>query len=145
MSEILNEDNFDRAIDNISKSWTMQERTFVNNTGMGAFYPVLKTKVDAHKAPTRKPVGYPEHMADTLVKNVKKDGSIEVGFSKKGKKAYIARFINDGWQSHNQYGGPYKYIPGEHYWESTEEETHDAVIKAMTQAAKAVMDKRVGL
>ena len=84
-------------------------------------------------------------MADTLVKNVKKDGSIEVGFSKKGNKAYIARFINDGWQSHNQYGGPYKYIPGEHYWESTEEETHDAVIKAMTQAAKAVMDKRVGL
>ena len=37
MSEILNENNFDRAIDEISKSWTMQERTFVNNTGMGAF------------------------------------------------------------------------------------------------------------
>ena len=52
-------------------------------------------------------------MADTLVKNVNKDGSIEVGFSKKGNKAYIARFINDGWQSSNQYGGPYKYIPGD--------------------------------
>lgn len=53
--------------------------------------------------------------------------------------------MNDGWQSSNQHGGPYKYIPGEHYWESTEDETHDAVIEAMTKAAKAVMDKRVGL
>lgn len=140
-NQILNENNFDRIIDNLAKRWTKAERAEVNKAGEAVFTPMLKKKVDVHRTPG-KGVGYPGHMADTLDNNVRYDGSVEIGFTKKGKKAYIARFLNDGWEEHNQHGGPYGHREGEHFWEETTTEAEEPSKKAMAEAAKQVMRKK---
>ncbi|WP_297820007.1 hypothetical protein [uncultured Lactobacillus sp.] len=144
-SEIKNEAKFDQVIDKLAKGFNKADRVVVNQAGMSAFMPILKAKVDTHRTSGQYGVGYPDHMADTLVENVKHDGSIETGFSKEGKKAYIARFINDGWESYNQHGGPYRHIAGEHYWEKSQEEADDAIKQAMIKTAREVMRKKMGL
>ncbi|CCI81634.1 hypothetical protein [Lactobacillus hominis] len=143
-SEILNEQNFDQKIDDLARGWTKMDRLVVNKAGMEAFKPILKSKIDQHRTTGKYGVGYPDHMADTLVTNDKYDGSEEIGFSKEGKKAYIARFINDGWEEYNQHGGPYGHHEGEHYWEKATDESEKVVTAAMVKAAKEVMRRKLG-
>lgn len=88
-----------------------------------------------------------DKIIETLTTDTTAGGAVGVGFSKKGRKAYLARFHNDGWIPRNQYGGPYKYhpggkdgdrsgglpmVPGKHYWEKT---AHDeGVDKSISEA-----------
>ena len=79
-----------------------------------------------------------DSIISTLTTDTTTGGAVGVGFSKKGKKSYLARFHNDGWIPRNGKGGPYMYhpgrkghgdkddggialpmVPGLHYWETT--------------------------
>lgn len=79
-----------------------------------------------------------DSVISTLTTDTTTGGAVGVGFSKKGKKAYLARFQNDGWIPRNGKGGPYMYhpdrnghtsrgddgptlpmVPGLHFWEKT--------------------------
>lgn len=97
-----------------------------------------------------------DDVIETLTTDTTTGGAVGVGFSKKGKKAYLARFQNDGWIPRNQYGGPYKYhpggadkskdssgglpmVPGKHFWEKT---AHDeGVDKSISEAEVKELDR----
>lgn len=88
---------------------TLSERRKVNHAGAKVYENHMKAFLDSHKS-TKKYKDGTNHLAETLTHEIKDDGHYEIGFSNKGKKAYIARFLNDGWDSKNQFGGPYRHV-----------------------------------
>lgn len=140
---IENESKMDNALEQASKGFTAPERLSVNLAGMKVFSPVLHSKVDKHRQDFD--IKGAKHLADTLVINENDNASVSIGFSKAGKRAYIARFLNDGWDEYNQYGGPYGHHEGEYFWEKTENETHENLSKTMEQIVKNIMDKKMGV
>lgn len=144
-SEIKNEVNFDNFLASLSQRITPKERSKVNHAGMRVFKKDLEDNIRNPSVGRKESkVERREKMIDTLTTNTEGAGRVLVGFSKKGKKAYLARFMNDGWDSKNQYGGPYRHNPGEHFWENTEKEDKEKVGKAMAAKAKEMIDKRIG-
>lgn len=139
-------DNFDKFLEHADKGFTLGERKKVNKVGDKAYEKAMQTFLDEH----RRPVTYKDgtqHLADTLTHEIKEDGHYEIGFSKKGKKAYIARFLNDGWRPRNQFGGPYGIAdPAEwHDFIARIGQQNDAEMgKAMAQRAKKIMDEKAG-
>lgn len=146
MPDGIIENNFDKFLEKADRGFTLGERKKVNKVGDKVYEKVMQSFLDAH----RRHVIYKDgtqHLADTLTHEIKEDGHYEIGFSKKGKKAYIARFLNDGWRPRNQFGGPYGIAdPAE--WNdfiARIGQQNDAKMgKAMAQRAKKIMDEKAG-
>ena len=135
--KIENEAQMDNLLKELGKGIPISIKLAMNQNAMRPFKDVLKPKIEAHRT-SDDDLKVPPHMADTLIiQKDKKTGKVSIGFSKPGKKAYIARFLNDGWDVKNQYGGPYKRVEGLHYWESTESESKEAVTEAMKESLEA--------
>lgn len=143
-SEIMNEEKMDKALSAMSRKITRSEALYINSRGIAPFEIGLRENIKNRKVPYRNPDYVPDRkaMLDTLVENTKPDGGVEIGFSKKGKKAYLARFMNDGWDVKNQFGGPYTHVEGEHFWEHTEEDFKKSVEASERSALLEVMHKR---
>lgn len=140
---IKNESKMDNILERASKGLVAPERLLANLAGMNVFSPLLHSKVDKHRQDFD--IKGAKHLADTLVINKNDDASVSIGFSKAGKRSYIARFLNDGWEEFNQYGGPYGHHEGEYFWEKTEKETHEELSEAMKKVVKEIMDKKMGV
>ena len=146
-SEIIVKGKTDDALDVLSKVGTPKERSKVNHAGMRVFRKNLEDNIRNPDVGRKdSDIMRREKMIDTLTTTTEGAGRVIIGFSKKGEKAYLARFMNDGWDSKNQYGGPYSHNPGEHFWEKTEndDKTKEAVSKVMRKIAKEILDERVG-
>lgn len=153
-NEILNEAEADRNLDKALGKFTISESWAVNKVAIEPYYEELKKLYSQHRTyrnykkewkqmPEDKRPKKPErHLADTLVINKEHDGSYATGFSRIGKKAYIGRFINDGWDVKNQYGGPYRHVEGKHYFEQAEVDTKDAVQAAWLEKVREVRKNR---
>lgn len=144
-SEIKNEGSFDAFLERMSQKVTPHERSKINHAGMRAFRKDLEDNIrnpDVGRKGSN--IMRREKMIDTLTTTTEGAGRVIIGFSKKGEKAYLARFMNDGWDSKNQYGGPYRHNPGEHFWEKTEKQDKEKVSKIMAERAKKVLDERIG-
>lgn len=153
-NEMLNINNMDDKLEELGRSFTSAEAWKINKAGIMPFYNALKGYYSVHRSakdyrgewrrknPDTRPRSPEKHLIDTLVINKEKDGSVATGFSKAGKKAYLARFLNDGWDVRNQYGGPYRHVEGGHYWEKAEDETAEQVKAGELEALKQVMRDR---
>lgn len=139
-------DNFDKFLEQASQGFTLQDRKKVNKAGDKIYEKAMQSFLNTHKRDVVYKDGT-QHLADTLTHEIKEDGHYEIGFSKKGKKAYIARFLNDGWKPRNQYGGPYG-IANPADWHDfiarIGKERDTAMGKAMAHRAKEIMDRKVG-
>lgn len=138
--------NFDKFLEKADRGFTLSERKKVNKAGDKVYEKAMQAFLDAHKRPIVYKDGT-QHLADTLTHEIKEDGHYEIGFSKKGKKAYIARFLNDGWRPRNQFGGPYGIAdPAE--WSDfiarIGQQKDTEMGKAMAQRAKKIMDEKAG-
>ena len=140
--------NLDEIFKRMAQGLTRKQRIAANQKAMepyeAEFRRNFKTSMNGHG----------DSILNTLAQNKTEGGAVELGFSKKGKKAYLARFQNDGWIPRNQYGGPYKVhgglpmVPAKHFWEKTNEDAkHGELNKIMTKRQinyfKQVMDGKV--
>lgn len=145
VSEIKNEAKFDAFLAKMSQKVTAKERSKINLAGMRVFQKNLEDNIRQHQGRKESNTTRREKMINTLTTKTEPGGRVFIGFSKKGKKSYLARFMNDGWDSKNQYGGPYGHQPGEHFWENTEKNAKEGVDKVMQSKTREMMRKRMGL
>lgn len=132
---------------------SFKDRVKINKAGMEPF-----RKAFVQNFNTSFKDGHGKSIISTLTEHTSPGGRVEIGFSKAGKKAYLARFQNDGWVPHNQYGGPYKYhpdrknshaqsgvelpiVPGKHFWEHTYND--ETVIAKITEAEVAYFERHL--
>lgn len=148
----IDEGDMDKVLENLSKHITRNEAYKINKPAAQVFEKALKKNImnGNQVRPLRHSMSTPpgEHgkwdlynpdrtaLINSLAINKEKDGAAKVGVTKKSKKAYIARFLNDGWSPRNQFGGPYKPVPGEHFWEKTSDEVDEEVRGAELKALK---------
>ena len=151
MADGLTNNNFDEFLERMDKGFTLSERKKVNKVGDKVYEKAMHQFLDAHKSNRIYKDGT-EHLADTLTHEIKEDGHYEIGFSKKGKKAYIGRLLNDGWRPRNKYGGPYGEAPkGAKYAEWHDfiaiigRENDHVMGEKMASKAKEIMDHKAGV
>ncbi len=129
-NRVKNEANFDEFLEHLAKGLTAEQRAKANEAGAKAFIDIMKPKV-----PKREDIKESAHLRDSLIEVENPNGSVEVGFTKKGGKGYIGRILNDGWTPKPPGGRKLKshYAPvaGLHFWEQT-------IIEAKGQVSKAV-------
>lgn len=123
--------DLDKKLMKLAKGLTTKQRIATNKAGMEVYKNAFKENFNSTMKNGKS-------ILDTLTEDSSTGGMVSLGFSKEGKKAYLARFQNDGWIPRNQYGGPYKYhgelpiVPGKHFWERTNE--NEAVMRAVASA-----------
>lgn len=135
---------FDQFLEQVGNGFTREERKQVNHEGDRVYEMAMSQFLQQHRTPTVYKNGT-EHLADTLTHEVKPDGGYEIGFSEKGKKAYIARLLNDGWESRNQYGGPYRHVQPPEWHDfiaKIGKENDEKMGKEMANRAKGIMDRK---
>lgn len=137
----------DEVFDKMAKGMTRQQRIKANDKAMDLFEERFKENF------LRSMNNHGESILRALTREKTTGGTVAIGFSKQGKKAYLARFHNDGWVPRNQYGGPYPVhgsqpmVYGKHFWENTEEEAkHGDLGKRMSEREieywKKIMDDK---
>lgn len=143
-SHIGNEAGFDRLLDNLADGFGRDERFKANQAGAKQFEKIMKPKVP-YRYTMRK--GETIHLRDSLITVKNPNGSVVVGFTKKGAKGYIGRILNDGWTPKTPGGrkltSTYQRVEGKHFWESTQREANGQVSKAIYDSLKDSMDKKV--
>lgn len=141
------EGSLDEILERMADQFTVTEKKQINKPGADVFYHTLKEKVAPHRLSDGDKHHKGQHMIDTLKEVQHDNGAYEIGFTKAGKKAYIFRFLNDGWWTRNQYNAgrhsePYSHVAGEHMWEDTTAETGNTIKDAEAKGLTEVMDKR---
>lgn len=145
----VNEGNMDEVLDKLSKGFSEKERWEINKPAADVFKKALAYHIEigTHHHPYRdskyaRKQANRKSIIDALATNKEHGGAVKVGITRKSKKAYIARFLNDGWTPRNQHGGPYEPVAGEHFWENSIDSSDEAVKKAELEALRAVLKKR---
>ena len=154
--QISDPGNIDKVLRSIKGSLTGREAIRINTAGAEVYKKHLETNFLAHVRPDKpgeeptyhkdaKGIPYDskhnrEDMAKTIiVAHERFQTQVGVGFSTEGKLAYVGRFINDGWDPRNQYGGPFGHVPGEFYFEKTEVESEGEVKEAMANKLNRIL------
>lgn len=154
--QISDPGNIDKVLRSIKSSLTGRESIRINTAGAEVYKKYLIENFLAHNRPDKegeeptwhadaKGIAYDskhdrEDMAKTIiVAHERYQTQVGVGFSTEGKLAYVGRFINDGWDPRNQYGGPFPHVPGEFYFEKTEVECEDEVKEAMANKLNRIL------
>lgn len=147
--------NIDKVLKSLRSSLTGRQKIRINTAGAEVYKYYLTQNFLAYDRPdengkmkhydTPKYIPYDNQhdrrkMADTIiVAHERNKTEVGVGFSTEGKLAYVGRFINDGWDPRNQFGGPYPHVNGEFYFEKTEVEAEDAVKAAMADKLNRIL------
>ncbi|UVW17998.1 phage tail protein [Levilactobacillus brevis] len=143
-SQISNEASFDQLLDNLADGFGREERFQANEAGAKEFVRIMKPKVP-YRFNLRK--GETAHLRDSLINVEHANGSVDVGFTNKSMKGYIARIINDGWTPKPPGGrakkSNYEPVAGKHFWEETQREAKGKVGEAVANQLKSAMDKKV--
>lgn len=158
----------DSILDKLSEGFTEKERWEINKPAAQVYEKALKynlthnldltlngiSKVDKDTGAAvefvrdRENGGYKRRDRSDLAKAIdyNKDhgGAVSVGFTRKSEKAYIGRFLNDGWDPRNQKGGPYGHVPGEHFFERSADGSGEEVKRVEAEALRKML-KRKGL
>ena len=167
-SSSLNPGNMDSILDKLSQGFTEKERWEINKPAAQVYEKALKYNLAHNLNPTRNGrMGFDEETGQPveLVKDRKKGGfkrrdredlvnaidynkehggAVQVGFTRKSEKAYIGRFLNDGWDPRNQHGGPYEHVPGEHFFEKSTDNASEEIKRVEAESLRKVL-KRKGL
>lgn len=160
-SESVNSGNMDEILDKLGKGFSEQERWDINKPSAQVYEKALKYNVAHNLNPTRNGIsvsgshelvrdrengGYKRRDRSDLVEaidyNKEHGGAVKVGFTRKSKKAYIGRFLNDGWDPRNQYGGPYKHVPGEHFFERSSDATGEVIKQTELESLRSLMKSK---
>lgn len=158
----------DSILDKLSQGFTEKERWEINKPAAQVYEKALKYNLVHNLNPTRnsrmgfdeetgQPVelvkdrkngGYKRRDREDLVNaidyNKEHGGAVQVGFTRKSEKAYIGRFLNDGWDPRNQHGGPYEHVPGEHFFEKSTDNASEEIKRVEAESLRKVL-KRKGL
>lgn len=154
--QISDPGNIDNVLRSIKGALTGRESIRINTAGAEVYKKNLKENFLAHLRPDveggeptyhedAKSIPYDhqhnrDDMADTIiVAHERFQTQVGVGFSTEGKLGFVGRFINDGWDPRNKYGGPYGHVPGEFYFEKTEVESEDEVKEAMAKKLNRIL------
>lgn len=173
-SSHLDEGNMDEFLDKMSKGFTEQERWDINRPAAKVYEKSLKYHVGHNLNPTRNGFMIPDEnnvdveyvrnrhksensipqnsykrrdrqdLIDAIDYNKERGGAVRVGFTRKSEKAYIGRFLNDGWDPRNQHGGPYQHVEGEHFFEKSADSSDEEIKKTELESLRKVI-KRKGL
>lgn len=167
-SSSLNPGNMDSILDKLSQGFTEKERWEINKPAAQVYEKALKYNLAHNLNPTRNGrMGFDEETGQPaeLVKdrenggykrrdrtdlvnaidyNKEHGGAVKVGFTRKSEKAYIGRFLNDGWDPRNQHGGPYEHVPGEHFFEKSTDNASEEIKRVEAESLRKVL-KRKGL
>ena len=138
-NKIENEAEFDKILDNMSSGFSHEERFGANKAGAKVFHRILKPKVPYSVLRKNEKV----HLRDSLINEEHANGSVDVGFTKKGAKGYIGRFQNDGWDVVDRKGKQHSHVAGKHFWEEAESEAKGKVGAAVAKELKKSMDQKV--
>ncbi|HIW90010.1 MAG TPA: phage tail protein [Candidatus Ligilactobacillus excrementipullorum] len=138
-NEIKNEEEFDRILDNLADGFGREERFKANQAGAEVFKRIMKPKVPYSVLRKNEKV----HLRDSLITEEHANGSVDVGFTKKGAKGYIGRFQNDGWDVVDRNGQQHSHVAGKHFWEETQQEARGKVGTAVAAQLKRSMDRKV--
>ena len=140
-SKIENEAAFELVLDRLATGLSLEERVAANKAGADVFKQAL------HDATPRSDTVYTKgtvHLQDAIVEEIAPSGRVEVGFSAKSQRGYIARFQNDGWVATDHNGKRHKQVPGKHFWEQAEHTSKGRVQEAVKKSLKATLDRKVG-
>lgn len=167
-SSSLNAGNMDKVLDELSKGFDEKERWDINKPAAQVYEKALKYNLAHNLNPTRNGImvdnpkynredeyvrnrqgkGYKKRdrqdLVDAIDYNKEHGGAVAVGFTRKSEKAYLGRFLNDGWDPRNQHGGPYTHVPGEHFFEKSAESADEEVKRVEEESLRKVL-KRKGL
>lgn len=138
-NKIENEAEFDRILDELADGFGREERFKANEAGAKVFRHILKPKVPYSVLRKSEKV----HLRDSLITEPHANGSVDVGFTKKGAKGYIGRFQNDGWDVVDRKGKRHSHVAGKHFWEESEREAKGKVGAAVAHELKKSMDRKV--
>lgn len=162
----VHEGNMDKVLDKLGTAFTQSERWEINKPAAQVYEKSLKYHLAHNLKPTRNGimVGNREYvrnrhpvdendtrtykprdrqdLVDAIDYNKEHGGAVKVGFTRKSKKAYIGRFLNDGWDVRNQYGGPYTHVEGEHFFERSVDDSDAAIKEAELESLRKVLKER---
>ncbi|KRN13826.1 hypothetical protein EFQ23_04815 [Limosilactobacillus fermentum] len=140
MANEMTSHGFDDFLNDLEKKITVNNRRKINKAGADVYEKSMQQFLDEH----RRSVVYlngQQHLADTLTHEIQNNGAYEIGFSRKGKKAYIARLLNDGWDVKNRYGGPWSHAQPEEWHDFISklgDENDERMGKAMADKARNI-------
>lgn len=140
-SSIENEASFEAVLDRLSQGLTLAEITKANKAGADVFRDNLK------EATPRSDTIYKDstpHLKDAIVEEISPSGRVEVGFSAKSQRGYIARFQNDGWVATDRNGRRHSKVPGKHFWEKAEVASKGKVQEAVKKSLEESIARKVG-
>ena len=173
-SSSLNPGNMDSILDKLSQGFTEKERWEINKPAAQVYEKALKYNLAHNLNPTRNGIWIDENnsmveyvrnrhktpeeqkkginykrrnrknLVDAIDYNKEHGGAVQVGFTRKSEKAYIGRFLNDGWDPRNQHGGPYEHVPGEHFFEKSTDNASEEIKRVEAESLRKVL-KRKGL
>ena len=144
--EILS-NGLDKFLSEHINGLTIKNRKKIKTAGADVYMKNMRSFLDQHRSSNNYISGQ-EHLAETLTSsNDQSNGQVDVGFSAKGKKAYVARLLNDGWESKNQHGGPYGRVqpPEWHdFFTNVGEESSKEMEREMTKKARKIFSPNGG-
>ncbi|MBU7461196.1 MULTISPECIES: phage tail protein [Lactiplantibacillus] len=143
MANELDSESLDNLMASLETGLSTTERLKINTKAAAAFKTVM---LSDDRIPKSAHVygGGTVHLRSAFIMHINApNGYVEDGFSKESKKAYIGRFLNDGWTVKDRNKQTHSHVAGLHFWELTRLESESAVKKIMINGVKGAIDKKV--
>ncbi|GEA92763.1 hypothetical protein PDA01_06560 [Pediococcus damnosus] len=135
----VNDDGFTSSLDRLAQGFSSDELYKANSKTAEVFKNTVTDLI-----PKRSDVEEKYHIRDSVKIERKKNNAATVGILKKSKKAYVARFINDGWDSSwNGKRNGHK-VQGLHFWEKAAKQAEEPMNTVMKEEVKKIINKKAG-
>lgn len=135
----VNDNGFTEKIDKLAEGFSADELYQVNSNVAEIFKKTVQPLI-----PERDKVNEKYHIRGSVTVERQKNNAATVGILKKSKKASVARFINDGWDSSwNGKRNGHK-VQGLHFWEQAAKQAEDPMNTVMKEEVKKIINKKVG-
>ncbi|WPC18520.1 hypothetical protein N6G94_10160 (plasmid) [Pediococcus inopinatus] len=135
----VNDDGFTEKIDKLAEGFSADELYQANSKTAEVFKETVQSLI-----PERDKVNEKYHIRGAVKTERKKNNAATVGILKKSKKAYVTRFINDGWDSSwNGKRNGHK-VQGLHFWEKAAKQAEEPMNTVMKEEVKKIINKKAG-
>ena len=135
----IKDDGFTSSLDRLAQGFSSDELYKANSKTAEVFKNTVTDLI-----PKRSDVEEKYHIRDSVKIERKKNNAATVGILKKSKKAYVARFINDGWDTSWDGKRNGKKVAGLHFWEKASKEAENRMNETMTDEVKKIINKKAG-